>query len=100
MIYAFEQSFLSFSFHCDFWLQATSFLGRELRKYEKECAETTNGISDEMRRLADFVADTASKMYERAINTHVKNNPLIYLCYADFEEVSIVHLRPSGIKLF
>lgn len=57
-------------------------------KCEKELSTTTNGLSEEVRKLAEFTLETVENMYERAVSNFVKNNPLIYLCYADFEEVS------------
>ena len=70
-MYAYEQSFLCLAYHCDFWHEAASYLFDQSKLLEGN----------------HEIQNAANGLYERAINTFMKNNILIHLSYADFEEV-------------
>ena len=72
-MYAYEQSFLCLAYHCDFWHEAASYLYNQSKL----------GIEG-----YDEIQNAAGNLYERAVNTFMKNNVLIHLSYADFEEVA------------
>lgn len=82
VMFAYEQSFLCLAYHCDIWHEAASYL------YEKSklMTEESMGISTELQNLIKSAEISAGELYDRAINTFMANNVLIYLAYADFEE--------------
>jgi cleavage stimulation factor subunit 3 len=81
-MFAYEQCLLSLSYHPDIWYDAANYL----HQMSINLAEKGNVA------LSKQFADEASNLYERAINSFMKNNMLIYFAYADFEEVSVDYL--------
>lgn len=80
VIFAYEQSFLCLAYHCDIWHEAACYLHSQ----KKVLAENSIMSDDE---ICEITENAASDLYERAINSFMKNNMLMYLAYADFEEV-------------
>ncbi len=80
-MFAYEQSFLCLAYHCDIWHEAACYLYKQSKLFE------SNDKQSEQINLRQLIENEASFLYERAINSFMKNNTLIYLAYADFEEV-------------
>ena len=76
-MFAYEQAFMCMAYHCDVWYEAANFLYQQTKLSDES-------VEPELKRNAER---EASHLYERAINSFMKNNGLIYLSYADFEEV-------------
>jgi cleavage stimulation factor subunit 3 len=76
-MFAYEQAFLCLAYHPDIWFEAANFLNKESQEYLKLDKET------DAKRLIN----EAENLYERAINTFMKDNTLVYFAYADFQEV-------------
>lgn len=76
-MFAYEQAFLCMGYHCDIWYEAANFLFLQT----KLCNESAEAS---FKKNAE---EEASRLYNRAINSFMKHNSLIYLSYADFEEV-------------
>jgi cleavage stimulation factor subunit 3 len=76
-MFAYEQAFLCLAYHPDIWFEAANFLNKESQEYLKVNKET------DAKRLIN----ETENLYERAINTFMKDNTLIYFAYADFQEV-------------
>lgn len=77
VMFAYEQSFLCLAYHPDIWFEAANFLHQEGKAFLKI------GKEAEANRL---YCET-EKLYERAIETFMKDNLLIYFTFADFQEV-------------
>lgn len=76
VMFAYEQSFLCLAYHPDIWLEAAAFLIEQSKSFLEA------GIETESNKCAD----DAARLYDRATNTFMKHNTLLYLVYADFEE--------------
>ncbi|CAF0768409.1 unnamed protein product [Brachionus calyciflorus] len=76
VMYAYEQCLLSLATHPDIYFEATSYLQQMSSIMEEKCDAV----------LAKFYANEAVNLYERAIESFMKKNALIYFAYCDFEE--------------
>ena len=88
VLFAYEQSFLCLAYHCDIWHEAACYIYKQSDKYFAESFQTQDDLY-----LKESNQNAAACLYERAINTFMKNNILINLAYADFEEVSYFNQR-------
>ncbi|CAF2004236.1 unnamed protein product [Rotaria magnacalcarata] len=76
VILAYEQCLLCLGYHADLWYEACAYLEQISRTFsERGDAHLTKRFLDE-----------ASALYERAIQTYMRSNMLIYFAYTDFEE--------------
>jgi hypothetical protein len=75
VMFAYEQSFSCLGYHCDIWHEAACFLYNFYRNKPN---------AEQLQKEAEH---EASYLYERAINTYMRNNLLIHLVYSDFEEI-------------
>jgi cleavage stimulation factor subunit 3 len=82
VLFAYEQSFLCLAYHCDIWHEAACYLHKQCNK---QFEDRTN-LSQKELYLKQMNDEAASCLYERSINTFMRNNILINLAYADFEE--------------
>ncbi|CAG5134130.1 unnamed protein product [Candidula unifasciata] len=76
VMFAYEQCLLCLGHHPDIWIEAASYLDQS-SKILTEKGDQNSG---------KLFADEAAAIYERAINSLMKKNMLIYFAYADFEE--------------
>jgi len=76
VMFAYEQCLLCLGHHPDIWIEAASYLDQS-SKILVEKGDANPG---------KIFADEAAAIYERAINSLMKKNMLIYFAYADFEE--------------
>ncbi|XP_005107016.1 cleavage stimulation factor subunit 3 [Aplysia californica] len=76
VMFAYEQCLLCLGHHPDIWIEAASYLDQS-SKILMEKGDQNAG---------KLFADEAAAIYERAINSLMKKNMLIYFAYADFEE--------------
>ena len=63
--------------HPDIYFDYTYYL----QSMSSQMAEKCDAV------LSRHYASEAVKLYERAINTFMRHNSLIYFCYCDYEEV-------------
>jgi cleavage stimulation factor subunit 3 len=77
VMFAYEQSFLCLAYHPDIWFEAANFLNQE----SKILMKLNNDI--EAKKL--YIE--TEKLFDRAIDTFMKDNLLLYFAYADYEEV-------------
>ncbi len=84
-MFAYEQSFLCLAYHCDIWHEAACYLLEQ----SKSCATEASSLEPPGKALylKELYENAAGDLYERATRTFMKNNALINLAYADFEEV-------------
>jgi cleavage stimulation factor subunit 3 len=76
VMFGYEQCLLVLSYHPDIWFEAANYL-----------QETSAMLAEKsIVALSKQFAEEVSSLYERAINSFMKNNMLIYFSYADFEE--------------
>lgn len=75
-MFAYEQSFLCLAYHCDIWHEAATYLYTQSKLLAQN--EDAMDIS---------LPSEAGNLYEKALNTFMRNNQLIYLAYAELEEV-------------
>jgi hypothetical protein len=85
VMYAYEQAFICLAYHCDIWHEAACYLHEEAKKLL--ASSTTNAAYNR-----ECALNAAAELYERAIASTMKDTPLVYLAYADFEEVSLAAL--------
>lgn len=81
-MFAYEQSFLCLAYNFDFWIEAVNYLNSQK---EILLNKMDNQLSEE--DINDLTENAAATLLDRAINSYMKNNQLIYLVYANFEEV-------------
>lgn len=81
VMYAYDQCLSCMSYHFDIWLEAANYL-INLSK--------TEGIKES--DLQKIIETQVAKIYEKALNSFMANNTLIYLAYANFEEVTYSEL--------
>ena len=74
------------AYHADFWYEASCYLSNQ-SKLLGNSNESTN-TDETLTRLKEITEIAACKLYERSLETFMKDNMLIYLAYADFEEVN------------
>ncbi|CAF1033907.1 unnamed protein product [Brachionus calyciflorus] len=79
VIFAYEQSFLCMAYHSDLWHEAACYLINQ-----KESLKQLGTLSDQV--ILEVTETAAVSLYERAINSFMKNNSLTHLAYTDFEE--------------
>ena len=107
-MFAYEQSFLCLAYHCDLWYEATAYLCKNSNRFltytlpaaakeaeqqqEQQQQQPTSDELDEMNESA------ASCLFERAATTFMKNNILIHLAFADFEEVFPSKLETQHVR--
>lgn len=77
VVYAYEQCLLQMASHPDVYFEATLYL----QQMSSIMAEKCDAV------MSRHYASEAVKLYERAISSFMKHNPLIYFCYCDYEEV-------------
>ncbi len=82
VIFAYEQSFLCLAYHCDMWHEAASYLYGQSRVFAAVGGEK----AAEWRKWTE---EEACRLYERAVGSFMKSNALIYLAYAELEEVGL-----------
>lgn len=87
VVYAYEQSFLCLAHNFELWHEAACFLTNQ-----RDVLLQSGKLSDEL--VTELTYDAAASLYERAINTFMKNNTLMYLSYAEFEEVYFLTNNP------
>jgi cleavage stimulation factor subunit 3 len=78
VMFAYEQSFSCLGYHCDLWYEAGAYLHRQ-SQYLSEDQNNSN--------LQKEIEAETGYLYERAVNTYMRNNLLIHLIYADFKEL-------------
>ena len=81
-MFAYEQSFLCLAYHCDIWCEGASYLYTQSKLFPQVMDTTEQALN-----LKKNAEKEAGDLYERAINMFMKNNILIYLVYAELEEV-------------
>jgi len=81
VMFAYEQCLLCLGHHPDIWIESASYLDQS-SKILVEKGDTAAG---------KLFADEAASIHERAINSLMKKNMLIYFAYADFEEGRMKH---------
>lgn len=81
VMFAYEQSFLCLAYHCDIWYEAANYLQTQSKKFP-QISEISTG-----ENLRSFYEIETANLYERAISSFMKNNVLIHLAYANFEEL-------------
>lgn len=69
------------AYHCDIWHEAACYLSNQSKIFADKGPAYSN--------LKEITENAASSLYDRAINSFMKNNFLINLAYADFEEVKL-----------
>lgn len=75
VMYAYDQCLTCMSYHCDVWLGAANYL---------ITLSKTEGVKDSS--LKKIIEGQLAEIYKKAVNNFMKNNTLIYLAYANFEE--------------
>ncbi len=83
VLFAYEQSFLCLAYHCDMWHEAASYLYGQSRVFA-----VVDG--DKAVELKKWTEHESGRLYERAIGSFMASNALIYLAYAELEEVGFV----------
>jgi len=76
VVLAYEQCLLCLGYHTDLWYEACAYLEQMSRVY------TERGDT----HLVKHFLDEASSLYERATQTYMKSNMLLYFAYADLQE--------------
>uniref|UniRef100_A0A0B7AJR0 Suppressor of forked domain-containing protein n=2 Tax=Arion vulgaris TaxID=1028688 RepID=A0A0B7AJR0_9EUPU len=76
VMFAYEQCLLCLGHNPDIWIEAASYLDQS----SKILAEKGD------QNAGKLFSDEAAAIFERAINSLMKKNMLIYFAYADFEE--------------
>ncbi|KAI8772672.1 cleavage stimulation factor subunit 3-like [Biomphalaria glabrata] len=76
VMFAYEQCLLCIGHHPDIWIEAASYLDQSSKILIEKGDQNAGKV----------FADEAAAIYERAINSLMKKNMLIYFAYADFEE--------------
>jgi cleavage stimulation factor subunit 3 len=85
VIFAYEQSFLCLAYNFEIWFEAACYLTNQKEILKEKLTMATDEASTQL--IEDLTHNAASLLYERAINSFMKNNSLIHLAFADFEEV-------------
>jgi hypothetical protein len=81
VMYAYEQAFICLAYHCDIWHEAACYLQEQAKNLPDSLSENSYN--------KEYVLNAAAELYERAIASTMKDTPLVYLAYADFEEVGL-----------
>lgn len=76
-MFAYEQCLLCMATHPDIYFEETAYLQHMSYLMAEKCDAA----------MSKHYAAEAINLYERAINTFMKHNMLIYFAYCDFEEV-------------
>ncbi|PAV61630.1 hypothetical protein WR25_00658 [Diploscapter pachys] len=76
VVYAYEQALLCLGYYPEIWYDAAAFL-----QHAAKMLEDKGDV-----KQAQQMTNDAQQLYERAINGLMKESPLIYYAYADFEE--------------
>ena len=100
-MFAHEQFLLSMATHPDVYFEAVNYLQQMSLIMVKIFKKDLNGFIYNRKNVFFFVkkaekcdtvmsknyANEATNLYDRAINSFMKHNMLIYFSYCDFEEV-------------
>ena len=78
VMFAYEQSFLSLGYHCDIWQEAANYLINIDKTYPK--------LNQSDKEFLEMTKNNTEYLYERALNSFMKNNTLLNLIYADYQE--------------
>ena len=76
-MYAYDQCLLPMCYHPDIYYEAAAYL-QQMSSLMAEKSDTA---------MSRHYSNECVNLYEKAINSFMKHNQLIYFAYCDFEEV-------------